>query len=55
MRFKDQVVVITGAASGFGAAAARRFADEGARVVAADINAAGLAATVEQILSLIHI
>tara|TARA_B100000676_G_scaffold301822_1_gene349591 strand:- start:4932 stop:5696 length:765 start_codon:yes stop_codon:yes gene_type:complete len=54
MRFKDQVVVITGAASGFGAAAARRFAEEGARVVAADINAAGLAATVEQIRSERH-
>ncbi len=54
MRFKDQVVVITGAASGFGAAAARRFAEEGARVVAADINTAGLAATVEQIRSERH-
>lgn len=34
-RFTDQVVLITGASAGIGAAAARRFADEGARVVLA--------------------
>ncbi|MEM7250588.1 MAG: glucose 1-dehydrogenase [Pseudomonadota bacterium] len=45
MRFKDHVVVITGAASGFGAAAARRFSEEGAKVVAADINPDGLRET----------
>lgn len=45
MRFKDKVAVVTGAASGFGAATARRFAEEGAKVVAADINEAGLTAT----------
>ncbi|MDP1509389.1 SDR family NAD(P)-dependent oxidoreductase [Paenibacillus sp. CMAA1739] len=33
MRFKDQVVVITGVSSGIGAAAARRFTEEGARTV----------------------
>jgi NAD(P)-dependent dehydrogenase (short-subunit alcohol dehydrogenase family) len=34
-RIEDQVVVITGASSGFGKGAARRFASEGASVVAA--------------------
>ncbi|NBE83007.1 SDR family NAD(P)-dependent oxidoreductase [Micromonospora rubida] len=41
MRFQDKVAFITGGASGLGAAAARRFAAEGARVVIADINADG--------------
>ncbi len=40
-RFDDRVVVVTGAASGFGEAIARRFASEGARVVAADLDGAG--------------
>jgi meso-butanediol dehydrogenase / (S,S)-butanediol dehydrogenase / diacetyl reductase len=38
-RFDGKVVLITGAASGIGAAAARRFAREGARVWLADKNA----------------
>ncbi|WP_158812801.1 SDR family NAD(P)-dependent oxidoreductase [Methylocapsa sp. S129] len=38
------VVIVTGAASGIGKAAALHFADCGATVVAADINAEGLAA-----------
>ena len=37
-RFDDQVVLISGGASGIGAAAARRFAAEGAQVVIADLN-----------------
>jgi meso-butanediol dehydrogenase/(S,S)-butanediol dehydrogenase/diacetyl reductase len=37
-RFEGKVVLITGAASGIGAAAARRFASEGARVFLADKN-----------------
>jgi len=41
-RFKDKTVLVTGAASGIGLAAARRFLDEGARVVMFDIDDAGL-------------
>ena len=41
MRLKDQVAIVTGAASGFGAEIARRYALEGARVVIADLNEAG--------------
>ena len=41
MRLKDKVAVITGAASGFGEGMARRFAEEGAFVVVADLNARG--------------
>ena len=41
-RFKDKVVLVTGAASGIGLAAARRFLDEGARVVVLGIDEDGL-------------
>ena len=37
-RLNGRVALITGAASGFGAGIARRFAEEGASVVVADIN-----------------
>jgi len=37
-RLQDRVAVITGAGSGIGAATARRFADEGAKVVAVDMD-----------------
>jgi 3-oxoacyl-[acyl-carrier protein] reductase len=40
-RLKDKVAVITGAASGFGEGMAKRFAEEGARVVVADLNVKG--------------
>src|SRR3954454_9131794 len=39
MRFKDKVVVVTGAAQGIGEAYARALAAEGASVVVADLNA----------------
>ena len=38
-RFTDKVVVVTGAASGIGAASVRRFHTEGASVVVADVQA----------------
>src|SRR4026209_2844606 len=41
MRLKDKVTIITGAAHGIGKAYARRFAEEGAHVVVADIDADG--------------
>ena len=37
-RFNEKTVLVTGAASGIGLAAARRFLDEGARVVMLDID-----------------
>jgi 3-oxoacyl-[acyl-carrier protein] reductase len=40
-RLAGKVAVVTGAASGFGEAIARRFAEEGAKVVVADLNAKG--------------
>jgi meso-butanediol dehydrogenase/(S,S)-butanediol dehydrogenase/diacetyl reductase len=49
MRFKDKVVIITGAASGIGAATAARFAKEGALLSLADINMDGLAAEAKKV------
>jgi 3-oxoacyl-[acyl-carrier protein] reductase len=40
-RLKDKVAVVTGAASGFGEGMAKRFAEEGARIVVADLNVKG--------------
>jgi len=39
MRLVNKTVIISGAGSGFGEGIARRFADEGARVIVNDINA----------------
>ncbi|HXG15738.1 MAG TPA: SDR family oxidoreductase [Calidithermus sp.] len=49
MKLEDRVAIVTGAASGIGAASALAMAAEGARVVVADINEAGAKATVERI------
>jgi len=48
-RLKDKVAVVTGAASGFGAGMAKRFAEEGARVVVADLNAKGAERVADEI------
>lgn len=50
MRLKDKVTIITGAAHGIGRAYARRFAEEGARVIVADIDAEGGEATAKALL-----
>jgi len=47
--FSGKVVVVTGAASGLGRATALAFAREGARVVLADVDAAGLEQTADAV------
>ncbi len=51
MRLKNQVAIVTGAASGFGEGIAKRFAEEGASIVIADLNdeaGSTVAAKIEQ-------
>ena len=48
-KFDGKVVVVTGAASGIGAATARRFGAEGAQVACLDVDEAGLQKTVAAI------
>src|SRR5258708_34522561 len=48
-RFSDQVVVVTGAASGIGAVIAKHFADAGARLVLSDIDEKRLKSVAENI------
>ena len=49
MRLEDRVAIVTGGASGIGAASAVMMAAEGARVLVADRNEGGAKAVVEQI------
>jgi NAD(P)-dependent dehydrogenase (short-subunit alcohol dehydrogenase family) len=48
-RFEGKAVIITGAAGGIGRATAVRLAREGARIVAVDVSAEGLRATVQAV------
>ncbi len=48
-RLDGRVAIVTGAASGIGAASARTLAGEGARVACADLNAAGAETVAKQI------
>lgn len=45
MRLKDKIAIVTGGASGIGAAIADRFATEGCETVAADLACASEALT----------
>lgn len=49
MRLKDKVAIITGAASAMGLGEAVRFAEEGAKVVVADLNLEGAQEVVEKL------
>ena len=49
MRLKDKVAVVTGAASGIGKEIARKFTDEGAKVVIADLNQQGADAAAKEL------
>jgi NAD(P)-dependent dehydrogenase (short-subunit alcohol dehydrogenase family) len=48
-RLEGKIALVTGAASGLGKRMAQRFADEGARVLLTDLNAAGAAAVASEI------
>ncbi|KEO53893.1 SDR family oxidoreductase [Thioclava indica] len=49
MRLEGKTAIITGAASGFGAGIARRFALEGAQVMVADLNGAAAQSVADEI------
>ncbi len=49
MRLDGQVAIITGAGSGIGAASARRFVEEGAKVLVADMNDVKAQALVDEL------
>jgi 3-oxoacyl-[acyl-carrier protein] reductase len=49
MRLRDKIAIVTGAGSGFGEGIAKRFAQEGAKVVVNDVNAAGAERVVQEI------
>ncbi|RVT82646.1 glucose 1-dehydrogenase [Rhodobacteraceae bacterium CCMM004] len=54
MRLQDKTAIVTGAASGFGAGIARRFAAEGARVMVADLAADAALALAQEIDGVAH-
>ena len=49
MRVENKVAIVTGAGAGIGEASAIRLAEEGAKVICADINAAAAEATAQKI------
>lgn len=51
MRLKNQVALITGAASGIGKAQAILFAEQGAKIIAADVNLTGAQSVADTIVS----
>jgi len=55
MQLQDRIAVITGGAQGIGAAIARRFAHEGAKVVIADVNEEHAKALVSQIQDAMYV
>ena len=52
MRLSNKVAIVTGAGAGIGEAIAVRFAEEGAAVVLADLNAAGAQSVADRITEL---
>src|SRR5215472_937235 len=50
-RFKNKVVIVTGAAHGIGRAIALRFGSEGGQVIVNDVNVQGIEDTVQQIIT----
>jgi 3-oxoacyl-[acyl-carrier protein] reductase len=48
-RFRDQVALVTGGGQGIGEATVRRFAEEGAQVVVADLNGEAAAAVAQKV------
>ena len=51
-RVQDRVAIVTGAASGIGEASAIRLAEEGAKVICADLNLAGAEETAKRIAAM---